>query len=70
MKIPGYGDYDVKESNYLTIGATIRFGNAMWKEVSGTLTTSTGDNTPTLVLRCKRQKTSSESKQGGIGEGT
>jgi len=69
MNIPGHSDYKVVESNYLTIGATVRFGNAMWREVSGTLTTSTGDNTPTIVMRCRRNTTMHDG-DGGTNEGT
>ena len=56
MKICGYGDFESYESHYVNIGITIRFGNRMWKEVSGTILTSTGDNIPTVVMRGKRHK--------------
>ena len=70
MNVSGHSDYKVVESNYLTIGATVRFGNAMWQEVSGTLTTSTGDNTPTIVMRCRRKITKQDEGDGGVNEGT
>ena len=56
MKISGYEGFESKESHYVQIGITIRFGNRMWKEVAGTILTCTGDNMPTLVMRGVRRK--------------
>lgn len=33
------------------IGATVRFGNDFWLEVACTISTASGDNTPTVVQR-------------------
>lgn len=46
----------------MQIGITIRFGNRMWKEVSGTILagSGTGDNMPTVVMRGVRKKKKKE----------
>lgn len=36
-------------SYYGQIGITIRFNNHFWHEVTGTLVTGCGDNTPTII---------------------
>lgn len=66
MKISGQEDFKPKESHYVQIGITIRFGNRMWKEVAGTILTCTGDNMPTVVMRGIRKK---KDKKGEVGNG-
>lgn len=66
MKISGYEGFESKESHYVQIGITIRFGNRMWKEVAGTILTCTGDNMPTVVMRGIRKK---KDKKGAGGNG-
>ena len=56
MKVSGYEGFEPKESHYVQIGITIRFGNRMWKEVAGTILTCTGDNMPTVVMKGTRRK--------------
>lgn len=60
--ISGYECFVPKESHYVQIGITIRFGNRMWKEVSGTILagSGTGDNMPTVVMRGVRKKKKKE----------